>query len=191
MTAQRKALSAQDRLEDLLRSRKRLARERMLREVAGPRWKRMIRVTPVLFGRTGELHVHLLTAGRDRVIEALRDDGIFALDSALRVRAGYGFLSSGDVQVYLPTADALQSLTTQGLIATGHYLDATLVRPLGGPPRLLASVASSPPPFDLLPSGYRVVTRERLERELIGAVGPRADLFALVELEERRPTAGS
>ena len=181
MTTARKALSAEERLASLLRDRKRLARERMLREVAGPRWGRMIRVTPLLFGRTGELHVHLLTAPRERVFEALRDHGIFALDSALRVRAGYGFLSSGDVQVYLSTPDTLQALAAQGLISAARHLDSTLVRPLGGPPRLLASVVGSPPPSELLPSGHRVVTRERLQRELIGAVGPRADLFALVE----------
>ena len=56
-------------------------------------------------------------------------------------------------------------------------------------PRDQLSLAPGPP-WRELPGGYRVVTRERLGRELIGAVGPRADLFALYEKAEEAASPG-
>jgi hypothetical protein len=71
-----------------------------------------------------------------------------------------------------------------GLISAEPYPDLTLVRPWAGPARLLASIVEELPPWRTTKGGHRVVTAERLGRELIGAVGARADLFALYEKAE-------
>ena len=53
--------------------------------------------------------------------------------------------------------------------------------------RTLAVVVEQLPPWRVVDGGFRVVTKERLARELIGAVGLRADLFALLEKAEGGP----
>jgi hypothetical protein len=50
---------------------------------------------------------------------------------------------------------------------------------------LLACIVEEVPRFRVVNGGYRVVTAERLAREFVGAVGRRADLFALLERAER------
>jgi hypothetical protein len=45
------------------------------------------------------------------------------------------------------------------------------------------------PPERRVQDRFRIVTPDRLRRELIGAVGARADLFALLERAEREPSA--
>lgn len=50
--------------------------------------------------------------------------------------------------------------------------------------RLLACLVDELPPSRVVDGGYRVVTGERLGRELVGTVGPRADLFVLYEKVE-------
>ncbi len=103
MPEARKFLTADERMRQLLRDRENLRRERMIREVAGPVWHRMVRVLPLSFEAQGRLVARVLLAPRE-------------------------------------------SREAQG--------------------------------------GYRVVTRERLGRELVGTVGPRADLFVLYEKVE-------
>ena len=119
---------------------------------------------------------------RERI--ALRPDVVFALDTAMRLAHGFGFLAVREVQAYLTSPEPLDRLVKEGLIASQSFADTTLIRPWPGPPRLLACRVEELPPWRELPGGYRVVTRERLGRELIGAVGPRADLFALYEKAE-------
>jgi hypothetical protein len=70
------------------------------------------------------------------------------------------------------------------LSALPERLDATLVRLWPGPTRLLACLVDELPPAREVQGGYRVVTRERLGQELVGTVGPRADLFVLYEKVE-------
>ncbi len=152
-----------------------------MRELAGPLWGRMVRVIPAFFEREGALTPHVLLAERARVIEALREDAVFALDTAMRLAHGFGFLSSGDVQVYLTTSEPLVGLASAGLIAAKRHPDTVLVRPWAGPDRLLACIVEELPPHHVVEGGFRVVTDDRLRRELIGAVGARADLFALLE----------
>lgn len=181
MSGPRRALTADERMADLERGRERVRRERMLREVAGPRWQRMVRIVPALFDRQGEVHARILTAGRDAVIEALAPDAVFALDTAMRLARGYGFLRGGDVHCYLLDAEAMARVAERGLVSLVPYGDRVLLRPWSGPPRLLACVLPTFPPHRTLDSGLRVVDDDRLRRELIGAVGPRPDLFALAE----------
>ena len=80
-------------------------------------------------------------------------------------------------------------LAEMGLISAEPYQGLTLVRPWAGPARLLASVVEELPPWRTTKAGHRVVPAERLGRELIGAVGARADLFALYEKAEAKGRA--
>ncbi|MFP5286947.1 MAG: hypothetical protein ACLGI9_14495 [Thermoanaerobaculia bacterium] len=138
----------------------------------------------MLFRREGRIVAHVLRAEPAVVIEALKQDGIFALDTAMRLAHGFGFLTAREVQAYLSSPEPLNRLVKSGLIDEHPHADTTLIRPWPGPMRLLACIVDELPPSRLVEGGYQVVTSERLGRELIGAVGPRADLFALYEKAE-------
>lgn len=180
----RRFLTADERLKEVQRDRKALRRERLIREVAGPVWHRMVKVVPLSFQGQGRLVARELLASRETVIEALRSDAVFAVDTAMRLAHRVGFLASLEIQVYLSGAEPLDRLAAAGLISTEPYFDTTLVRPWPGPPRLLACLVDELPPSRVVKDGYRVVTGERLGRELVGTVGPRADLFVLYEKVE-------
>jgi hypothetical protein len=192
MPERRRGLTAEERLAERRRDLARLRRERLARELAGPLWRRMASIIPVLFQREGAVTARRLRAEPQAVIDALREDAIFALDTAMRLAHGSGFLSAGDVQAYLLRGDPLGlrgdplgRLAAAGLIDPALHPDTVLVRPWPGPARLVVCVVDEPPPAREVQGGYRVVTGERLRRELIGAVGARADLFALLERAER------
>ena len=188
MPEQRRGLTAEERMSELLRARAIQKRERMLREVAGPRWRRMVSIVPLHFRRQGELVARVLKSDVDAVIEALSPDAVFALDTAMRLAHGFGFLASREIQAYITGPETLDRLAEMGLVSAEPHQDLTLVRPWAGPPRLLASIVEELPPWRTTKEGHRVVTAERLGRELIGAVGARADLFALYEKAEgQRP----
>lgn len=161
----RRFLTADERLKELQRDRKALRRERMIREVAGPVWHRMVRVIPLSFEGQGRLVARELLASREAVIEALRSDAVFAVDTAMRLAHGAGFLASYEVYAYLTGAEPLNRLAAEGLIAEEDYFDSILVRPWSGPPRLLACLVDQLPPSRGVQDGYRVVTRERLGQE--------------------------
>lgn len=184
MTETRKFLTADERLRQLERDRKILRRERMIREVAGPVWHRMVRVLPVSFEAQGRLVARELLASRESVIEALQAEAVFAVDTAMRLAHGAGFLAVQEVQAYLVGEAPLDRLAAAGLISGDDFFDRVLVRPWPGPARLLACLVDELPPSREVEGGYRVVTRERLGQELVGTVGPRADLFVLYEKVE-------
>lgn len=184
MPEQRRGLTAEERMEELLRARAIQKRERMLREVAGPRWRRMVSIVPLHFRRQGVLNARVLKSDFETVIEALSPDAVFALDTAMRLAHGFGFLTGREIQAYVTGPEPIDRLAEMGLISAEPYQDLTLVRPWAGPPRLLASIVQELPSSRTTKDGYRVVTAERLGRELIGAVGARADLFALYEKAE-------
>lgn len=192
MPEARRFLTADERLRQLQRDRKALRRERMIREVAGPVWHRMVRVVPLSFEAQGRLVARALLASREEVIEALRSEAVFAVDTAMRLAHGAGFLAVQEIQAYLAGAEPLDRLATAGLISSEPYFDTTLVRPWPGPTRLLACLVDElPPSREAQGGGYRVVTRERLGQELVGTVGPRADLFVLYEKVEGIETSGT
>lgn len=176
-----RALTADERLARLKKDQARVRRERLARSVAGPAGRRCIQVVPAFFQHAGVLTCHVLEAPREDVIHALRADAIFAVDTAMRLAHGAGFLSSGDVQAYLSKPEVLTRLIGEGLLKPDRSSDTTLVRPYPGPPRLLACITPHPPPSVVTADGYTVVDPERLRRELVGTVGARADLFALLE----------
>jgi hypothetical protein len=184
MPEARRFLTADERLKQLLRDRKILRRERMIRKVAGPVWQRLVRVIPLSFEAEGRLVARELLGSREAVIEALKPDAVFAVDTAMRLAHGAGFLANPEIQAYLTGAEPLDRLAAAGLIAGEPFFDSTLVRPWPGPLRLLACLVDELPPSREVEGGYRVVTRERLGRELVGTVGQRADLFVLYEKVE-------
>lgn len=184
MPEARKFLTADERMRQLMRDRKILRRERMIREVAGPVWHRMVRVLPLSFEAQGRLVAREILASREAVIEALKADAVFAVDTAMRLAHGAGFLAVQEVHAYLVGKEPLDRLAAAGLISGEDYFDRVLVRPWPGPARLLACLVDALPPSRETQGGYRVVTRERLGRELVGTVGPRADLFVLYEKVE-------
>lgn len=181
MPEPRRALRAEERLAELRRAKARLRTERLQRELAGPRWGRMVRVVPVALRLEGSLTARALRAERAAIVDALREDAVFALDTAMRLSSGYGVFANEDVQAYLTSDEPLCRLASAGLVEAEPHLDTVLLRPWPGPPRLLACVVAELPPCRVAGGGYRVVTAERLARELVGAVGRRADLFALLE----------
>jgi len=187
----RRFLTADERLKQLQRDRKALRRERMIREVAGPVWHRMVRVVPLSFESQGRLVARVLLASREAVIEALKPDAVFAVDTAMRLAHGAGFLAVQEVQAYLVGREPLDRLAAAGLISPDDYFDSVIVRPWPGPTRLLACLVDELLPSREIQGGYRVVTRERLGRELVGTVGPRADLFVLYEKVEGIETSGA
>ncbi|HEV7669076.1 MAG TPA: hypothetical protein VGS22_11160 [Thermoanaerobaculia bacterium] len=184
MPEPRKFLTADERLRQLEKDRKILRRERMIREVAGPVWHRMVRVFPRSFEAEGRLVAREILASREVVIEALKAEAVFAVDTAMRLAHGAGFLAVQEVQAYLVGKEPLDRLAAAGLISGEDYFDRVLVRPWPGPTRLLACLVDELPPSREVQGGYRVVTRERLGQELVGTVGPRADLFVLYEKVE-------
>lgn len=156
-------------------------RRRLLREQAGPLWERMARVVPAVFTLQGDLAVRRLLVPAESVVEALRGRAIMALDTAARASLGRGLLAGGDVHACVESRAVVDSLAEADLVDATPWPDPVLIRPWAGPPRLLAVVPGVPPPHRVQASGHLVVTRECLGRELLGAVGPRPDLFALIE----------
>lgn len=187
---ERRFLTAEQRMNELERARARLRRQRLEREVAGPVWRRMVTIVPALFDRAGEIRAHVLSADREAVIESLREDAVFANDTAMRLLYGKGFLAGGDVHAYLTSTAPLERLGECGLIEEAQTQDTTLVRPWPGPPRLIACIVEELPSSCVARSGHRTVTPERLRRELIGTVGGRVDLFGLLERAERDAVDG-
>src|SRR3954471_24024419 len=115
MSDARRFLTADERMKELQRDRKALRRERMIREVAGPVWHRMVRVVPLSFESQGRLVARELLAPREAVIEALRSDAVFAVDTAMRLAHGAGFLAIQEVHAYLAGAEPLDRLAAAGL----------------------------------------------------------------------------
>jgi hypothetical protein len=184
MADRRRGLTAEERLATLRRDQVRLRKKRMLREIEGPRWHRMVRLVPTFFERQGVLTAWQSRGERSAIIEALREAAVFALDTAMRLAHDHGFLAGEDIHAYLCSPAPLEDLAKSGLIDAMPYPDTLVVRPWPGPSRLLACIVEELPPARLVEGGYRVVTEERLRQELIGAVGARADLFALLERAE-------
>jgi len=153
--------------------------------------RRLERVIPLSFAAQGRLVARELLASPEAVIEALRSDAVFAFDTAMRLAHGVGFLAVHEVHAYLTGAEPLDRLTAAGLISAEPYLDPMLVRPWPGPLRLLACLVDELPPSRVVQGGYQVVTRERLGQELVGAVGRKADLFALYEKLEGSEPSGA
>lgn len=95
MAERKRGLTADERFAELRRDQARLRRERMLRELGGATWHSMVKIVPVLFRFQGTTAVRILRAEPAQIIEALRDDAVFAVDTAMRLAHGAGFLAGG------------------------------------------------------------------------------------------------
>jgi hypothetical protein len=186
MAERHRALTAEQRLAERQRDQARLRRARLQRELTGPLWNLMTRLVPILFVRQGTLACHVLTAPTEKILDALRLDAVFTLDTAMRIAHDAGIFPGGDIHAYTTSTDLPERLAAAGLIASTPCPDTTLVRPWPGPPRLFLAVVEEFPPSREIRGAFRAVEADRLRRELLGAVGPRADLFALLERLERR-----
>lgn len=175
------APTAAERLRRLARDKRRARRERLIREAAGPVWRAVRGVVPSVFSLAGPLEVRRLLAPRAVIEEALRGSAVLALDAAMRAHRGVGLFGGDDLHVYLEDRRPLEALVAAGLVSPEVEPDRVLVRPWAGPPRLFAVVVAPLPPNEPGPPGHetaRVVTREHLVREILGAVGLRFDLLA-------------
>lgn len=180
-------LTAQERLRRLTRDKRRVRRERLVRQAAGPLWERLRSVVPRVYLLAGPLEVHRLTADRELVLSALHGKAVLTLDTAMRSHTGFGLLAGSDVHLYLPDRRPLTALQEAGLVSPSPEPDRVLVRPWAGPPRLFAVITPDLPPHEPRPDGTLVVTREHLVREILGAVGLRFDLLAPLLMEASPP----
>ena len=141
-------------------------------------WRQVRGVVPGVFVLAGPLSVRRLLAPRDEVIDALRPDAIFALDTAMRLHVGGGCIAGGDVHAYVGDREMLDALAAAGPIASDEESDRVVLRPWPGAPRLFAVASVEAPPHVTRADGTRLVTGEHLVREVIGAVGVRLDVLA-------------
>lgn len=181
------ALTAEERLRRLTRDKRRVRRERLVREAAGPLWERLRSVVPRVYVLAGPLEVHRLTADRELVLSALHGKAVLTLDAAMRALTGVGLLAGSDLHLYLPDRGPLVALQEAGLVSPSPEPDKVLVRPWAGPSRLFAIITPDLPPHEPRPDGTLVVTREHLVREILGALGLRFDLLAPLLMEALPP----
>lgn len=181
MSAAKRGLTAEQRLADVRRGRARVRRERMERELSGNGWRVARELVPELFVRAGELDVRVTRAAEEEIVASLGPYGVFAFDTAARLRKGFGLLHARDVHVYLADRSALDALIARGGVDAEPTTDRALLRPWPGVPRLFACVVRELPPSEALPSGVRVVLPSRLRAEVVGAFGLRFDLLARLD----------
>ncbi|MCS6898488.1 MAG: hypothetical protein RMJ98_10745, partial [Myxococcales bacterium] len=144
------APTAEQRLVERRRGLARARRERLLREVEGSVGRRLLDLLPIFFQHQGTLTAHALRSDRATVIEALRDEAVFALDTALRLVHGHGVLKGEDIHAYVGNTQVLARLGASGIIEEEPLADRVLVRAWPGPPRLLACVVGDMPPSRLI-----------------------------------------
>ncbi len=94
---------------------------------------------------------------------------------------GVGFLPERDLTAYM-TPEALRRAVERGLIGPPSETGLSVDPPFPRAPQLIVHVAETPPPSTTLASGERVVTAERLVRDILGTLGFRPDLLARLEM---------
>ncbi len=146
------------------------------------RFRRDLAVHPHLFLGWGAFRVAELRESRAALLDALRDEAVWTLDTAARLVCGVGLLVAQDLTCYL-TAAALDRAAARALVAP---LPSALVDVAPLLPRaaiLIAHVAEPAPPSFTLESGHRVLTWHAFVADVKGTIGWRPDL--LTRLEER------
>jgi hypothetical protein len=171
-----------------LRERDRIARRdaaaarrrSLVRRTAGPLFRKYVTVIPSVFTAAGELAAFRLLVPPAAALEALSGRAVLTLDSATEILGGFRFGRAPNEYAYFSSADDLEEVELRRL---GERLPGTSF-PLAwtppGRPTLFAVIVDPPPP-SMEHGGLRVVTRERLVRDLIGFYGLRADLLSEVE----------
>ncbi len=146
------------------------------------RFRRDLAVHPNLFLAWDAFRVAELRASRAALLNVLRDEAVWTLDTAARLVCGVGFLVAQDLTCYLTTA-ALDRAAARSLVGPPQsaVVDVTPLLPRAAV--LVAHVADPAPPSFVLESGHRVVTWHALVADVKGTIGWRPDL--LTRLEER------
>jgi hypothetical protein len=124
------------------------------------------------------------------VVEALRGEVVWTLDTAGRLAGGVGFLTTRDLTGYM-SREALERGVSEGLVESTRSSSIGISPVLERPAMLIAHLATEPPPFFTLDSGDRVVTWESLMQDLKGTLGWRPDLLTRLEQAYRRRQVAS
>ena len=146
----------------------------------GPLFWKYLDVVPAVFSASGELFAFRLIAPRADVLAALRQSAVLTLDSATEAMADFRFGKARNDYAYFASVEEALAVEREGL---GSRLEGTSFPFAWTPPdreMLFAVVTAAPPPSREV-HGRRVVTTERLIRDLIGFYGLRGDLVALIE----------
>jgi hypothetical protein len=146
----------------------------------GPLFRKYLDVVPAVFSASGDLIAFRLIAPRAEVLARLRSTAVLTLDSATEALAGFRFGRARNDYAYFPYAADATVIETEGL---GTRREGTSFPFAWTPPdrEMLFAVVPAAMPSTRVVKGHRVVTTERLIRDLIGFYGLRGDLAALIE----------
>lgn len=178
---ERPALSPAERLRRARRDLEAYRRRSLLRRVqGGARFRRYLEVVPHVFLAPGRAVAAPLLVPAGEARARLRGDVVWTLDTATRLRYGIGLLAAEDLTGYLGE-DALARAVAASVVGRPSAAGLSVDPPYAREPLLVAHVLDEAPPAETLASGERVVTRERLIRDIFGTLGFRPDLLARIE----------
>lgn len=161
-------------------------RQRSLVRRSHPRFQQDLALTPRVFLLRGQARIARLVKPREAVLEALRGQVVWTLDTAARLVGARGFLTAADLTGFL-TEETLQRAAREGCIAPPEVAGLTVEPLYRRPLSLLAHLVESLPSSAELSSGTLVVSWGDLQRDLLGTLGWRPDL--LNRLERSYPQA--
>jgi len=149
------------------------------RRAMGPLFWKYLDVVPAVFSASGDLLAFSLIAPRVDVLARLRPIAVLTLDSATETLAGFRFGKARNDYAYFSSTEEALAIEKEGL---GLRRETSFPFAWTPPDRemLFAVVPAAPLPSREV-DGHRVVTTERLLRDLIGFYGLRGDLVALIE----------
>jgi hypothetical protein len=153
------------------------------------RFRDDLNIVPRVFLLRGKARIARLEQPREAVLDALRGQVVWTLDTAVRLVGMKGFLTAADLTGYM-AEETLRQAEQKGWISppreAGLSLDPLYSRPLS----LVAHLVDSLPSSTLLPSGDLVVPWGDLKRDLLGTLGWRPDLLTRLERDYPAMLAG-
>jgi hypothetical protein len=155
-------------------------RRRSLVRRSHSRFRSDLMIVPHVFLLPGKASMAPLLRSEEEVRAALRGRAVWTLDTAARLVAGRGFLTSPDLTGYLAATD-LEGAIDQGLTGPSERAGLSVEPLYRRPPMLIAHVTEELPPYVELPSGDRVVPWDFLLRDVMGTLGWRPDLLTRLE----------
>jgi hypothetical protein len=173
------ALSVAERLRRSRRDRREYLRRSLTRR-SHSRFRRDLALVPHVFLAPEAVVTSPLLRPAEEILAALRGRAVWTLDTASRLAGGGGLVARGDLTGYLRRGD-LEALVDRGLAGPPAGGRASIDPLFEGPRCLIAHLVADPPPAIELATGDRVVTRERLLRDILGTLGWRPDLLTRVE----------
>jgi hypothetical protein len=158
-----------------------IARRRWLaRRAAGPLVWKYVDVVPAVFSACGELAAFRLIVPVPEAMGRLRGRAVLTLDRAAEILGGFRFGKSPNIHAYFASSEDFSWIERAGI---GRRLPGTRFLLDWAPPgeAMLFAVAPTKLPPHREEKGFRVVTPERLIRDLLGLHGLRPDLLAEIE----------